>query len=87
MIQNTHKPNPKTHQKDHLPWSRDAGMVQPRKVCQYNPPYKQTKRPKPQDHFIRCWKSLWQNPTLQHDKSLGKIMGTRDIAKHNKGNL
>jgi len=35
--------------------------------------YYQTERQKPSDYLIRCWESIWQNPTPIHDKSLGKI--------------
>ena len=45
----TRKSNPRTHQKDYLPWSkrlhpRDAKIAQHMKICQCNPPYKQTER-------------------------------------------
>jgi hypothetical protein len=35
---------------------------------------------------ILMLKSLWQNPTPLHDKSLGEIKDTMYIPKHNKGN-
>ena len=31
-------------------------------------------------------KSLWQNPTLLHNESLGEIRDKRDTPKYNKGN-
>jgi hypothetical protein len=45
------------------------------------------KEKNPHDHFNRCWKSLWQNPTALHNESLGEIRGTRPIPKHNKSNI
>ena len=51
-------------------WIQDAGVVQYMEIHQHNPLYKQTQRKKRHDHFIRCWESIWQNPTLLHDKSL-----------------
>lgn len=38
------------------------------------------------DHPIRCRKSLWQNPTLSHDKHGGESKGTRDGCTYNKDN-
>jgi hypothetical protein len=42
---------------------------------------------KAHNHIIRCWLSIWQNLTLLHDKSLGKIRNSRPIPKHNKINI
>ena len=54
------------------------------KICQCNPPLKQTERKKPHNHLIRYWKNLWQKPTPIHDKGLGKNADTRNIPKHKK---
>ena len=42
------------------------------------------KEKKPYHYFIRCWESIWKNPTPPHDKSLGKIRNSRPIHKHKK---
>jgi hypothetical protein len=62
-------------------------MIQYTEIYQRNPVYKQTQRQKPHDHLIRCRESISQNPTPIHDKSLGKIMNSRPIPKHDKSNL
>ena len=41
----------------------------------------------PHDHFITCWRVIWQNPTPLHGKSLGKIRNSRPIPKHSKSNI
>jgi hypothetical protein len=56
-------------------------------IHQSNPLYKQTQRQKSHDHLIRCSESIWQNPTLFHDKHLGKIRNLRPLTKHNKSNI
>ena len=38
-------------------------------------------------YHVRCWESIWQNPTPIHDKSPGKIRNSRPIPKHNKSNI
>ena len=42
-------------------------------INQCNPLYKPIQSKKPHDHLVRCWESIWQNPTPIHDKSFGKI--------------
>jgi hypothetical protein len=37
--------------------------------------------------LTRYWQSLRWNPTLYHDKSLGKIRDTGDLSKYNKVEL
>ena len=67
---------------------RSRDMVQHiKKICQCNPPYNKLKEKNPYDHLIICWKSLWQNRTPLYDKSFGYSRDTRDLPKHNKGNL
>ena len=43
--------------------------------------YKQTKS---HDHLLRCRKSILQNTTHPHVKSIGEISNSRPISKHNK---
>jgi hypothetical protein len=59
--QNTHIPNPGTHQKHHSPSSSrfhptDAWMVQYTNTHRHNPPYNQTEGKKLHEHFTRYWK-------------------------------
>jgi hypothetical protein len=39
------------------------------------------------DKLIRCWKIIWQNLPLLHNKSIGKIKNSRPIPKHSKSNI
>ena len=48
-------------------------MVSYTEIIQRNPLYKQTRRQKQHDHLLRCWESIWKNPTPIMIKSLGKI--------------
>ena len=57
------------------------------KIHQCNPLYKQIQRQNQHDLQVRCGKSIRQNPTPIHDKSLGKIRNSRLIPKHGKSNL
>ena len=47
-------------------------MVQYKEINQSNPLYIQTQRKKIHDRFIRCWESIWQNPTFFHEIRFGK---------------
>ena len=49
--------------------------------------YKQTQRKKSHAHLLRCRKSIWQNTTTLHVKSIGEIMNSRALPKHNNSNL
>jgi hypothetical protein len=42
---------------------------------------------KPHDHLLRCRKSIQQDLTPIHDKSLGKIRNSRPIPNHDESNL
>ena len=53
-------------------------------VIHYKQIYKQTQRKKPHDHLVRCRKSIRQDPTTLHEKSLGKIRNSRPRSKHDK---
>ena len=39
------------------------------------------------DHLLKCWKSIWQNITPFHVKSLGENRNSWPIPKHNKSNI
>jgi hypothetical protein len=39
------------------------------------------------DHLIRCWESIWENPSPIHDISHGKIIKSRPIPKQSKSNI
>ena len=75
---------------NHNTWShrlhpRNTRMVQIIKIYQCNTQYKLTEA---KNHMvIRCWNSIWQNPTSLDDKSLGEISDKRNIYKHHKSNL
>ena len=58
-------------------------MVQHMKICQLNPPYKQTEK-KTLVHLIRCQKSFQQNTKSLYDKGLGESWDTRNITKQIK---
>ena len=49
--------------------------------------YINTQRQKPRDHLLRRRKSIPQDLTPIHDKSLGKIRNSRSIPRHDKSNL
>jgi hypothetical protein len=66
---------------------RDVGMAQYLEIHQCNPLYKQTQRQKPHDRLVKCRKSIRQDSTPTHDKSLGKIRNSRPIPKHSKGSM
>ena len=42
---------------------------------------------KPHDHFIRYWKSIWQNSASLLVKSFGKIKSSRIIPKHSESSI
>ena len=68
-------------------WAFQRWMAQHMKISHSDTLYIQTKRKKAYDHLIRYRKDLWQNPTPLHEWSPGVIRDTREILKHNKGNL
>ena len=55
------------------------------KICQCNPPYKQTERKK--THISLDIEKAFDKIQHPFNKSLGESKDTRNIPKHNKGNI
>ena len=73
----------KNTSKDHPRWSSrlhpsDVGIAQHKKIHLRN------KLKDKEDHLIRCWTSLSQNPTPFHCKSLGEIRSIWNISNIKK---